>query len=281
MQITQIRNATILLELGEHRILIDPMFSSAGVLPGFRLFRGERRKNPLTELPAGSEQLMETATEVLITHEHPDHIDPPAIDWIKARGLKVWCSSIDASNLRRKGLNAQNIVEDAGDLSVEVIPATHGHGMIGWLMGPVAGYFLSLPDEPTIYITGDTVLTDRVKHAIARLKPQVIVAPAGTANFGVGKDLMFSKRELIELVGLAPGKVVFNHLESIDHCLMTRANLSQIMEKNGYSEKVLVPADGEKLHFSNDDRDSRVAPAQPVDSKPGVQKWLTAKFSGT
>ncbi|WP_166831893.1 MBL fold metallo-hydrolase [Thalassoroseus pseudoceratinae] len=75
--------------------------------------------------------------------------------------------------------------------------------MIGWLMGPVAGYYLAHPYEPTVYITGDTVLTDMVETAIERLRPQVIVAPAGTANFGIGKDLMFSEAELIELAKLA------------------------------------------------------------------------------
>lgn len=281
MNITQIRNATILLEIGEHRILVDPMLSPPYSLAGFRLFRGERRKNPLTALPDDAEELFDSATEVLITHEHPDHVDKPGVEWIKSRGLKLWCSSIDAPNLRRKGLDARIITEDSDDLSVEVIPATHGHGMIGWLMGPVAGYCLAHPDEPTVYITGDTVLTDTVKAAIERLRPQVIVAPAGTANFGIGKDLMFSEAELIELAKLAPGQVVFNHLESIDHCLMTRTKLRQMMDEAGLGDQVLIPEDGERLHFDRPADASNVALRASAQTTPGFQKWLTAKFAGT
>ncbi|WP_166831827.1 MBL fold metallo-hydrolase [Thalassoroseus pseudoceratinae] len=281
MNITQIRNATVLLEIGEHRILVDPMLSPPSSLAGFRLFRGERRKNPLTALPDNADEFFKAATEVLITHEHPDHLDKPGIEWIKSLGLKVWCSSIDALNLRRKGLDARIITEDSGDLSVEVVPATHGHGMIGWLMGPVAGYYLTLPEEPTVYITGDTVLTDTVKSAIERLRPQVIVAPAGTANFGIGKDLMFSEAELIELAKLAPGHVVFNHLEAIDHCLMSRSKLRQMVNDAGVAEQVLIPEDGERLQFDLSTDSPQVTLQTSEQTTPGFQKWLTAKFAGT
>ncbi|WP_168566024.1 MBL fold metallo-hydrolase [Crateriforma spongiae] len=281
MNITQIRNATILLEIGEHRILVDPMLSPPSSLAGFRLFRGERRKNPFTALPNNADELFKTATEVLITHEHPDHLDKPGVEWIKSRGLKLWCSSIDAPNLRRKGLDARIITQDSGDLSVEVIPATHGHGMIGWLMGPVAGYYLAHPDEPTVYITGDTVLTNTVKSAIERLRPQVIVAPAGTANFGIGKDLMFSEAELIELAKLAPAKVVFNHLEAIDHCLMSRSKLRQMVNDASVAEQVLIPEDGERLQFELSTDSPQVTLQTSEQTTPGFQKWLTAKFAGT
>ena len=281
MNITQIRNATILLEIGDHRILVDPMLSSPSSLAGFRLFRGERRKNPLTDLPDDAEQLIDSATTVLITHEHPDHLDKPGFEWIKSRGLKVWCSSVDAPNLRRKGLDARIITEDSEDLSVEVIPATHGHGMIGWLMGPVAGYYLAHPNEPTVYITGDTVLTDTVKSAIERLQPQLIVAPAGTANFGIGKDLMFNEAELIELAKLAPGQVVFNHLEAIDHCLMTRTKLRQMVDDAGLGEQVFIPEDGERLQFDRSADAPQIALGASPQTTPGFQKWLTAKFAGT
>ncbi|TWT32179.1 metal-dependent hydrolase [Posidoniimonas corsicana] len=281
MNITQIRNATVLLEIGDHRILVDPMLSSPSSLAGFRLFRGQRRKNPLTALPDDVNQLIESATAVLITHEHPDHLDKSGIEWIKSRGLKVWCSSVDAPNLRRKGLDARIITEDSCDLSVEVVPAIHGHGMIGWLMGPVAGYYLAHPNEPTVYITGDTVLTDTVKSAIERLRPQVIIAPAGTANFGIGKDLMFSEAELIELAKMASGQVVFNHLEAIDHCLMTRLRLRQIMDDAGSGQQVFIPEDGERLEFDCSSDAPPVELRTSSQSTPGIQKWLTAKFAGT
>ena len=148
-------------------------------------------------------------------------------------------------------------------------------------MGPVHGYYFAHPDEPTVYITSDTVLTEAVREAIKRLRPQVIVAPAGTANFGIGKDLMFSESELIELVRLAPGHVVLNHLESIDHCPMTRARLRDVMEKAGFGERVFIPHDGEQLKLQCDPSAICTSPGRSARRKPGFQKWLTSKFAGT
>lgn len=65
-------------------------------------------------------------------------------------------------------MRAKAIAADANDFSVEVIPATHGHGLIGWLMGPVAGYYLAAPNEPSVFITGDAVLTDTLREAVQR-----------------------------------------------------------------------------------------------------------------
>ena len=70
MKIRQLRNATLLLSLGEHRLLVDPMLSPPGALPGFKLFGGGRRRNPLVAMPADAWESMQQATGVLITHEH-------------------------------------------------------------------------------------------------------------------------------------------------------------------------------------------------------------------
>jgi hypothetical protein len=39
-------------------------------------------------------------------------------------------------------------------------------------MGPVHGVYLACPNEPSIYITGDTVLVPSVSEAIERLEVQ-------------------------------------------------------------------------------------------------------------
>lgn len=281
MRICHLRNATLLVSLGEHRLLVDPMLSAPGALPGFKVFGGGRRRNPLLPLPADAIQAMDDATGVLITHEHPDHLDVAAIEWIKARQLPVWCSEIDAPNLSKKGLDAREIRDGDMGLSVEVIPARHGHGLIGWLMGPVSGFFLACPGEPSLYITGDTVMTERVRDAIERLQSDVLVAPAGAANFGIGRDILFSIDELVALARLAPRNVVFNHLEAIDHCPTTRNGLREIMDAAGVGERVYIPADGEQLEFPSSATNHRAVSQSRIRRRPGFQKWLTAKFAGT
>ncbi len=146
-------------------------------------------------------------------------------------------------------------------------------------MGPVSGFYFTHPDEPSIYLTGDTVMTDTIRSAVRRLQPDVVVAPAGVANFGFGRDLLFSVDELIELVKLAPGTVVLNHLESIDHCLITRESIRAEMNAAGVGNRVIVPQDGEQFAM---ERTSATVDAGPFEAaKPGFQKWLTSWFAGT
>ncbi len=117
-------------------------------------------------------------------------------------------------------------------------------------MGHVSGWFISLPNEPTIYITGDTVLIKAVKNAIISLQPDVIVAPAGAANFGFGPDLLFPVSELVKLAKLTPHRIVFNHLEALDHCLVKRSELKALMKSEGLMERCFIPADGQIITFT-------------------------------
>ncbi len=281
MKIRQLRNATTLITLGDRCLLFDPMLAKPGSFPGFKVFGGGRRANPLVALPEGTEDALEAATDVLVTHEHPDHLDVPGIRWIRERGLPVWASGMDAPNLKRKGLKARALPDPDFGMPVEVVPGKHGRGLIGWMMGPVAGFYLAHPDEPSVYVTGDTVLTSEVSEAISRLRPDVVVAPAGAANFGIGSNLLFSLDELSELARSSPGDVIFYHLESLDHCSTTRTDLRQRVESQGLAARVHIPEDGEVMHFERRGTSPHAAPADRAPSRPGFQKWLTAFFTMT
>jgi L-ascorbate metabolism protein UlaG (beta-lactamase superfamily) len=281
MKIQQIRSATLVLTIGEHRLVVDPMLSDPGAMPGFKMVGGGRRRNPLVALPEGTEEALATATGVLITHEHPDHLDGPGLRWIKERRLPVWTNGVDAPNLRRKGVEVRAIERDLPGVEVEVIRSRHGQGLLGWLLGPVSGYYLAHPDEPGVYLTGDSVLTASVTEAIGRLQPAVIVAPAGAANMGLGGDILFSVDELVRIIRQAEGEVVLNHLEALDHCPTTRAGLRQRLEAEGLGARVHIPADGEAIEFTRPATPARARPRPAAGERPGMQKWLTAPFAGT
>lgn len=281
MEIRHIRNATTIMTIADHCLLLDPMLSEPGALPGFKLFGGGRRRNPLVPLPETAEAALARVTGVIVTHEHPDHLDKPGISWIAERGLPVWASPIDAGNLRKKGLDVRDLCDGALGMAVEIIPARHGRGVIGWLMGPVSGMYLAHPDEPSLYITSDARMTDDLLAAVDRLQPDIIIAPAGAANFGLGGDILFSIDELVTLVKHAPGQVVFNHLEAVDHCPTTRAGLRERMRAEGLSERVHIPEDGEALRFDERQQASHARPRSAAAQRPGLQKWLTARFAGT
>lgn len=43
--------------------------------------------------------------------------------------------------------------------------------------------------------------------------------------------------------------MIANHMEALNHCAVTRTILKEAIDKNGLSDKVLIPADGETLEF--------------------------------
>lgn len=281
MKIHHLRNATALLTLGEHRLVLDPMLAEPGAFPGFKVIGGGRRNNPLVPMPEGARPALDAATGVVVTHEHPDHLDKAAIQWIRQRRLPVWASPIDAPNLRKKGLDARDLVDGALGMAVELVPAQHGRGLLAWMMGPVSGVYLAHPDEPSVYLTSDAVLTDALLATVERLRPEVLVAPAGAANMGVGGDILFSVDELVTLARRAPGKVVLNHLEALDHCPTTRAGLRARMQAEGLLGKVVIPEDGEELRFDRAETQARPRPEAGERGRPGVQKWVTSWFTMT
>lgn len=279
MRLHHLRNATLSIATGDHRLILDPMLARAGSMPGFRV-TGDRRPNPLVPMPNSAEAALDEATAVVVTHEHPDHLDKPGIAWIRERGLPVWAARVDAPNLRRKGLDVHDMDDGLLGMPIEIVPAQHGHGLSAFLMGPVSGFFLAPEGEPSLYVTSDAVWSDAVGDALARLRPDIVVAPAGSANAGIGGDILFSVDELVRLVREAPGHVVLNHLEALDHCPTTRAGLRERLQREGLLDRVWIPEDGEARTFH---APTEPHPVQPLryTRAPGFQKWVTSFLTMT
>ena len=66
------------------------------------------------------------------------------------------------------------------------------------------------------------------------------------------KPILMSMDELIQFVRTAPGKVVANHLEALNHCPTTRKQLKEELESIGSLSKVYIPNDGDVLTFDRD-----------------------------
>lgn len=115
------------------------------------------------------------------------------------------------------------------------------------LMGPGAGYLLRLNGEPSLYLTGDTILTDDVRRVLAEDEPDVCVLPCGSAQLDVGGPVLMPMDELLEFIRLAPGRVVCNHLEALNHCPTTHAGLASAVAAAGLADKVVIPRDGETV----------------------------------
>ncbi len=107
----------------------------------------------------------------------------------------------------------------------------------------------------------------------------LIVAPAGAANLGMGGDLLFSVDDLVEMMGVARGQGVFNHLEALDHRPTTRAQLAARFAREGLGDRTHIPADGETLYFAP--TSTNPPKLRRTELRPGLQKRLTAYLTGT
>ena len=252
MKIHHIRSATFIIEQGDHFILVDPMLDPKGAFVPFAFFRHKPVRNPTAEFPKASQSILDKVTHVLITHDHPDHLDKSGIKFLKERNLPVICSEQHQKKLKKKGFNVvktlqfwnpQNFLNG----SITGIPCHHGYGFIAKLMGDVMGFHIQFDDGSSIYISSDTIYTDDVDKVFRELKPDLSVLAAGSAQFDLGGRLLMDQDDMIKFTKNAPGKVYANHMEAVNHCPTTRDKLKELMRDNQILDKVIIPNDGESF----------------------------------
>ncbi|MCD9086632.1 MBL fold metallo-hydrolase [Stenotrophomonas sp. SY1] len=258
MKIQQIRNATLIVELAGYRILVDPMLAAKGALPPLRVLSGLRR-NPLVALPDDVEQALQTVTHCLITHcqkGHFDHLDRAGKRWLRERRIPVICTPHDAAYLHARGLNVHSLPESHGTPSpflggsIRTVPCVHGQGVVGRFMEHGVGYLIEVPGEPSLYLAGDTVLTDVVRNFVSTHQPDVCVIPAGGARFDIGGEIIMGLEEAVAFTRISSGIVIANHLEALSHCPVRRSGLAAAAVHAGVAGRLRIPADGEVLEFA-------------------------------
>jgi L-ascorbate metabolism protein UlaG (beta-lactamase superfamily) len=264
MKIHHLRSATFVIESKDKFILIDPMLSDKGKLAPFSYFKHKLQKNPLVDLPTNSKDVLSKVTHCLLTHSqkwgieflsHIDHLDKTGINFLQKNNIPVATLERDSFYLEKRDINVVTKLKfweenSFANYKIIAIPAKHGHSWMHNFMANGAGFYLQLPDEPSIYISGDTVLTNDVKKALKELNPDITVVAAGNASLDVGGDILMPLSEILEFIKLSPNKVIANHLEALNHCPITREQLKNELIKNYLLEKVYIPQDGEILEIA-------------------------------
>jgi L-ascorbate metabolism protein UlaG (beta-lactamase superfamily) len=235
MRITLVRSATIVLELDGRRILVDPMLDPAGARPPIADTANPVR-NPTVELPLPAEEVVRGLDGVLVTHRHKDHLDETA-ERLLPRDVPVFCQPEDETALRELGVDARAVdtTLEWDGLVWHRVPARHGFGAVAEALSPVSGFVLE-----DLYLAGDTVWYEAVEETVERFSPRVAVVNAGGASFLEGGLIVMGVDDVREVASRVP-VVVCVHLEALNHCHLSRADLAAAVPG------VLIPRDGETV----------------------------------
>jgi L-ascorbate metabolism protein UlaG (beta-lactamase superfamily) len=247
MRLRLIRHATLIVEYGGHKLLVDPMLSDAGTQPPIENSPNPR-PNPLVPLPISSADVLQDVEAVLVTHTHRDHWDTAAAELIP-KSLPIFGQPEDEEKFRTQKFTNVHPIKQASkwkDITFTRTSGQHGTGEIGKKMAPVSGFVLETQGEPSFYIAGDTVWCLEVAEAIRAFQPRVTVVNTGAAQFLQGDPITMTAECVITVCRSAPkAQIVAVHMEAINHCLLTRADLAFQLEAARVIQQVAIPDDGD------------------------------------
>jgi L-ascorbate metabolism protein UlaG (beta-lactamase superfamily) len=249
MKLRLLRNATLKLEILGKTILIDPFFAPKGSRPSFT----GRALNPLVELPATPEEILDGVELVVVSHLHADHFDPVAQSLVP-KHLPLICQPGDEDKIRSYGFSDVTPLADVVDwqgMRFKRREGSHGLGPVVEKMGPVMGFSITAKDEPSIYWAGDTVLYPAIGAIIANTTPEIVIIHPCGARWD-GDLITMDAKEAVATCRLAPAStVIATHMDSLDHATVSRDELRRYSIEQGVPpQQLLIPRDGETLQFA-------------------------------
>jgi L-ascorbate metabolism protein UlaG (beta-lactamase superfamily) len=235
-RLTLVRHATLLLEVGGRRLLVDPMLDPAGARPPIENTPNQVR-NPLVELPLPAAEVVRSIDGCIVTHLHQDHFDAATAELLP-KDTPILTQPESVEQIRARGF-ANVTDEGAGWLGLDVARTGghHGTGEIGAMLAPVSGFVVE-----GVYLAGDTIWCDEVRDALAEHRPATVVVNASGARFLEGDPIVMDVDDVRTLRDTTNGRVVVVHLEAINHCVEPRSAYREIAG-------VDVPNDGETIEL--------------------------------
>jgi L-ascorbate metabolism protein UlaG (beta-lactamase superfamily) len=246
-----IRHATMILDIQGKRIMVDPMFSAAGSMDGFPTVPHHQARNPMVDLPVSIDELCKVDA-ILVTHTHADHFDDAAIKALP-KDIPLFCQPEDCDKISKAGFTKVLPVAEMlswENIKINRVAARHGYGDAANWLAPVSGFVLSGENSKSVYLAGDTVWYKPVQDSLTKFKPDVTIVFSGAAQFDDALPITMTVEGIYELCQQNPKThVVAVHMDAINHCILTKAQLRQAVAHTHLENQVSVPNDGEKLVF--------------------------------
>lgn len=256
MKIKHVRHATLIIEYAGKKILVDPMLAEKGSYPGFEGTANSHLRNPLVDLPVALDEIVHVDA-VIVTHTHVDHWDDAAKSSVPKDLMIFAQNEKDAADIRAAGFaDVRVLTENTNFHGITLVKTSGQHGSdaimaaMGDFLGEVCGVVFKHPDEKTLYLAGDTVWNHHVEESLEKHRPDVIILNCGDAQvIGLGSITM-GKQDVHEVQKAAPAATIIAcHMESVNHCVLSRKALREFAREKGIASRVLVPEDGETCEF--------------------------------
>jgi L-ascorbate metabolism protein UlaG (beta-lactamase superfamily) len=224
ISLTHIGGPTLLIEVGDWRLLTDPTFDPAGGSYRFGWGTGSRKLAG----PAIAASELGPIDAVLLSHDHhEDNLDAAGRAMLPSAGTVITTAS-GAKRVRgnARGLEpwASTRLEAPGRPTIEVTatPCRHGPPLSRPIVGDVIGFALEWDAQQhgVLWISGDTVLYDGVRQVAERLRIDAALLHLGGVRFPISGPLHYTMTaaqavELSELV--KPRMIIPIHYEGWKH----------------------------------------------------------------
>jgi L-ascorbate metabolism protein UlaG (beta-lactamase superfamily) len=221
VRITHIGGPTALIEIGGWRLLTDPTFDAPGRKYNFGWGTSSRK----VAGPAIEPEAVLPIDAVLLSHDHHDDNLDDAGRALLPRADAIVTTRSGAKRLggSARGLEPWQItlLEAPGRPAIEITatPCRHGPPLSHPLVGDVIGFALRCNDR-VLWISGDTVLYDGVRHVAERIRVDTAILHLGGVQFPITGPLRYTMtaRDAIELCGIVrPRLAIPIHYEGWGH----------------------------------------------------------------
>lgn len=238
-------HSTHLIRVGGLRVLTDPWFFDPG-------HGGMWHRTG----PAVAPHALGALDVVLITHEHPDHADPVALDRMDKRALVVAATPELETRARSLGfrdvarLTAWSSLAHRG-LEIHAVPALHDVYEVGYVLRSGAH---------SVYFAGDSALHDDLPAIAERFAPTTAILPVDGTRLRTEPRLVMDPHDAVLATrALRPELVVTSHADArfFDPVLSlwavqvegAAARFARAIVRAGVHARCATPAVGERVEL--------------------------------
>lgn len=249
LHVTYLGGPTVLLEYAGLTILTDPTFDEPGAYPDPGGTALVKTHGPALDVAA----LPPVHLILLSHHEHEDNLDHAGLELVRS-GIPTLTTPAAAADLALphvRGLAAWESTERRG-FSVTAVPASHGPDDI---VGPVTGFLLEAPGEPSVYVSGDNSEIDAVFEVAARYAPVgLAILFAGAARVPeIDAALTLTSEDAVSATRILGARAVVGvHCEDWQHFSESRADLEAAFAADGIDDLLVPTPRGARVTIPSD-----------------------------